>query len=123
MTIHSRVAAVLFCMPLVATLPGCLAYEVRNELRRANESLEEIELRLSSLNDSLLKIERTNTLLSDLDITLQSLEATNSSLAAIEQHLSVIRENGDGMQSDEPSTSQQGELPAEPPVASGDDPG
>lgn len=119
MTIRSRAAAVLFCLPVLASLPGCLAYEVRNELRGANETLEEIELRLSSLNDSLQKIERTNTLLSDLDISLQSLEATNASLAAIEEHLAAIRKNGDGMQSDEQSSEQ----PGEPPIATGADPG
>ncbi len=90
-TIRARLLAVLTLSTLLAHMSGCLAYEVRNELRQINTSLEDVKLKLNSVNDGLLKLERTNTLLSDLDIKLTSLETTNASLASIDAHLASLR--------------------------------
>lgn len=86
-----RLLAALTLAALTAHMSGCLAYEIRNELRQANASLDDVKLRLATVNDSLLKLERTNTLLSNLDMKLASLETTNASLSSIDAHLASLR--------------------------------
>jgi|GEM_PF-3356779 len=76
---------------LATQLSGCLAYEIRDELRQVNASLEDVKVQLGTVNDGLLKLERTNTLLSDLDMKLASMEATNASLSSIDAHLASLR--------------------------------
>ncbi len=91
MTIRSRAAAVLFCLPILASLPGCLAFEIRDELRLVNASMEDVKIKLDSVNSGLQKLERTNTVLADLDMKLTALETTNASLSSIDAHLASLR--------------------------------
>ena len=86
-----RLIAALSIVILASQLSGCLAYEVRNELRQVNASLDDVKVQLGTVNDGLLKLERTNTLLSDLDMKLASLETTNASLSSIDAHLASLR--------------------------------
>jgi hypothetical protein len=88
---RGRIAAGLSLAALAFQMSGCLAYEVRNDLRQVNTALEDVTLRLSTVNDSLLKLERTNTLLSDLDMRLTAMESTNATLMRIDQNLAAIR--------------------------------
>lgn len=88
---RARLLAALTLATLALHMSGCLAYEIRNELRQANASLDDVKLRLATVNDSLLKLERTNTVLSDLDMKLSTLEATNASLASIDSYLASLR--------------------------------
>lgn len=86
-----RLLAAFTITTLAAHMSGCLAYEIRNELRQVNASLDDVKVQLGTVNDGLLKLERTNTLLSDLDIKLTSLETTNGSLSSIDAHLASLR--------------------------------
>lgn len=83
--------AAMMLTTLTAHMSGCLAYEIRNELRQVNASLDDVKVQLGTVNDGLLKLERTNTLLSDLDMKLASLETTNGSLSSIDAHLASLR--------------------------------
>lgn len=87
----ARLLAAISIATLATQLSGCLAYEVRNELRQINASLDDVKVQLGTVNDGLLKLERTNTLLSDLDMKLTSLETTNASLSSIDAHLASLR--------------------------------
>lgn len=121
---RTRVLGALLLAPMLANLSGCLAYEIRNELRQTNASLEEMKLRLNTVNDTLLKLERTNTLISDVDMRLETLEATNATLSGIEAHLAAIRRGMGAMGTDEPQSPPQ-EDPGDdqPQQESSDQPG
>lgn len=86
-----RVLAVLALLVMALPMTGCLAYEIRDELRQVNASLDDVKIKLNSVNDGLAKLERTNTLLSNLDIKLTALESTNASLSSIDAHLASLR--------------------------------
>lgn len=86
-----RLLAAFTLATLTAHMSGCLAYEIRNELRQVNASLDDVKVQLGTVNDGLLKLERTNTLLSNLDMKLASLETTNGSLSSIDAHLASLR--------------------------------
>src|SRR6056297_1710846 len=106
-TFRARTLAALSLAVLAAHMSGCLAYEIRNDLRQANDSLDDVKLRLQTVNDTLLKLERTNTLLSDVDMRLATLEATNTTLSGIEAHLAAIRRGMGAMGTDEPQSPPQ----------------
>ena len=121
---RTRVLGVLLLAPILANLSGCLAYEIRNELRQTNASLEEMKLRLNTVNDTLLKLERANTLLSDVDMRLETLEATNATLSSIEAHLAAIRRGMGAMGTDETQSPPQDDRTADQPEQeSSDEPG
>lgn len=85
---------VLLALPVAALalpLSGCIAWEIRNEMRQVNTSLDDIKLQLNTVNDGLRKLERTNTLLADLDMKLTAMETTNASLSSIDAHLASLR--------------------------------
>lgn len=86
-----RLLAAFGIVSLATQLSGCLAYEIRDELRLVNASLDDVKTQLGTVNDGLLKLERTNTLLSDLDMKLTTLETTNASLSSIDAHLASLR--------------------------------
>ncbi len=90
-TTRARVLAMLALATLAANMSGCLGWEIRDELRRVNTSLDDIKVQLGTVNDGLLKLERTNTLLSNLDMKLASMETTNASLSSIDAHLASLR--------------------------------
>jgi len=85
------ILAMVLLAVLATHMTGCLAWEVRDELRLVNASMDDIKVQLGSVNDGLRKLERTNTVLADLDMKLTSLETTNASLASIDQHLASLR--------------------------------
>lgn len=116
-TLRARAAAGLVLAALALHMSGCLAYEVRNDLRQVNTSLEDVKLRLNTVNDTLLKLERANTLLSDLDMRLAALESTNATLASIDQNLAAIRRALGGMKITMPGLEDEPvETPADPPA-------
>ncbi|MFI4882369.1 MAG: hypothetical protein ACIAQU_07265, partial [Phycisphaerales bacterium JB064] len=86
-----RLVAALPLVVLAGHMTGCLAYDIRNELRQVNASLDDVKIKLNSVNDGLLKLERTNTLLSNLDMKLTAMETTNASLSSIDAHLASLR--------------------------------
>lgn len=116
-TSRARVAAGLALAALAFQMAGCLAYEVRNDLRQVNASLEDVKLRLHTVNDTLLKLERANTLLSDLDMRLAALESTNATLMSIDQNLAAIRRALSGMKITMPGLEDEpADTPADPPA-------
>lgn len=103
------------CLPLMAwCLSGCLAYEIRDELRLVNASLEDVKIKLNSVNDGLLRLERTNTLLADLDMKLTALESTNASLSSIDAHLASLRKTLNRIDSTIPFLKVSGDDTDEP---------
>ncbi|MCW5758106.1 MAG: hypothetical protein KIT54_12785 [Phycisphaeraceae bacterium] len=88
---HARTLATLSLLVLSAHLSGCLAWEIRDELRAVNDSLDDVKIKLNSVNDGLLRLERTNTTLANLDMKLEALETTNASLSSIDAHLASLR--------------------------------
>lgn len=88
---HARPLAVLLLSALCANLSGCLAWEIRDELRAVNASLDDVKVKLNSVNDGLLRLERTNTTLANLDMKLEAMETTNASLSSVDAHLASLR--------------------------------
>lgn len=74
-------AALCLTLPL---LPGCVAYEIRDELRTTN-------FRLSSLETQLEELQRTNQRLEVVRQQLRILEQVQVSLSNLDDHLSAVR--------------------------------
>ncbi len=104
-----RLAAMLSLSLLVLPSTGCIAWEIRDQLRLVNESLDDVKVQLGTVNDGLAKLERTNTLLSDLDIKLTSLETTNASLSSVDGHLASLRKTLNNIDSTIPFLSLSGD--------------
>ena len=104
-----RLVATLSLSLLVIPSTGCIAWEIRDELRQVNASMEDVKVQLGTVNDGLAKLERTNTLLADLDMKLTSLETTNASLASVDAHLASLRKTLNNIDSTIPFLSVTGD--------------
>ncbi|NRA57474.1 MAG: hypothetical protein HRU13_05080 [Phycisphaerales bacterium] len=104
-----RLAATLSLTLLAITSTGCIAWEIRDEMRQINASMEDVKVQLGTVNDGLTKLERTNTILSDLDMKLTSLETINSSLSSVDAHLASLRKTLNNIDSTIPFLSLSGD--------------
>lgn len=82
--LRSRLIAAAMLTLCSALMPGCVAYEIRDELRTTN-------FRLSSLETQLEELQRTNQRLELVRTQLQILESIRVSLANLDEHLSAVR--------------------------------
>ncbi|MDX2132544.1 MAG: hypothetical protein SFY69_10890 [Planctomycetota bacterium] len=92
-----RTSILLVLAMCVAVLPGCVAWEIRDEIRGANAKLDSVQStlgqtneRLNSVEDKLTRLETTNALLGNVEQGLGRIDSTNSSLSTLEQQLAVL---------------------------------
>lgn len=81
----TRAAAPLLC--LAPLLHGCIAWDIRDQLIVANQSLDDVNEQLA----------RTNDRLAALDLQLQRIEATNNSLAMITDQLAALDDTNESL--------------------------
>jgi hypothetical protein len=92
---------VVAAMALVegALLPGCVAWEIRDEVRRANTHLGEVRELLVSLEQTKESIDRVNATLVETNALIRTadegIDSANVSLRRLEERLAVL----DSMQS------------------------
>lgn len=89
----------ILCLLLLPLLQGCIAWEIRDELRSVNSSLARVESQLADTNhlidnvqDQLTQLEATNDKLAALQERLALLDSINASLANLDRHLASLRE-------------------------------
>lgn len=86
----------LSCSTLLV-LPGCVVWEIRDELRGANKQLGEVQASLGKLdetNQSLVDtnkaLAQTNKSIDDVQAGLARIDTTNSSLDGVDKRLAVL---------------------------------
>ncbi|MEO1278067.1 MAG: hypothetical protein AAFV77_03830 [Planctomycetota bacterium] len=110
MPANTRRLAATLSLPLLAIpTTGCVAWEIRDEMRQVNASLEDVKVQLGTVNDGLAKLERTNTLLADLDMKLTTLDTVNASLSSVDAHLASLRNTLNNIDSTIPFLSISGD--------------
>src|SRR5262245_13841783 len=82
----------------VLLMPGCVAWEIRDEMRNANTKLTDVHSSLGATNDRLDKVDNglgridaTNTSLDTLHQQLALLTSIKESLARLDTHLASLR--------------------------------
>ncbi len=91
--------ACLALVTLLLALPGCVVWEIRDEMRGVNSRLDVVDASLNEVNDELTDIEvqmgdvrasidRTNTY---LDTVYGGIDATNTSLIDMQERLILLR--------------------------------
>lgn len=110
----------------LAALPGCVAWEIRDDLRRANTQLEEVDKSLTGTNEQIAEVERglarlddTNTSLGSVEEQLAYLRSIEASLGRLDQHLASLRRTISRIDRTIPFLDLGGgdPPPPEPPVA------
>ena len=76
MTTARLLRALLVCLAAAVALPGCVAWEIRDEMRRTNDSL-------ATLRTDLEKLEKTNAMLDDVSAQLKDLRERQLSQVAV----------------------------------------
>lgn len=92
-------------------LPGCVVWDIRNEMRTANkqlgqaqETLNQVDTSLANANKALaesnnrldkveaglVRIDRTNTLIDDVGAGLHRIDTTNTQLASLDKQLELL---------------------------------
>jgi hypothetical protein len=74
-------------MGAAGVLPGCVAWQIRDEVRAANAQLVEVQDTIVRTNE---RLEQTNTLIGSVEQGLGRIDSTNTSLAALEQQLALL---------------------------------
>jgi uncharacterized protein YoxC len=89
---------ILLVVPVLTILPGCVVWEIRDELRTANAKLGEVDDSLTKIdrtNDSIVKtneaLDHTNKIIADVEQGLKRIDTTNSSLDGLDKQLSLLR--------------------------------
>jgi hypothetical protein len=84
-------------MGAAGVLPGCVAWEIRDEMRAANARLVEVQgtivqtnERLDRVEAGLTRLDQTNTLIGTVEQGLGRIDSTNSSLSTLEQQLALL---------------------------------
>lgn len=77
----------------VQVLPGCVVWEIRDEMRRTNAQVGAVQESLSSTNQRLAGVDSQLTGTNErLSGTNERLQGTNSSLSGVEEQLALLRE-------------------------------
>lgn len=87
----------VLAMAMAGVLPGCVAWEIRDEMRAANARLVEVQgtivqtnERLDRVEAGLTRLDQTNTLIGTVEQGLGRIDSTNSSLSTLEQQLALL---------------------------------
>lgn len=90
-------AILLVSCSTLLVLPGCVVWEIRDELRGANKQLGEVQASLGKLdetNQSLVDtnkaLDQTNKSIDDVQAGLARIDTTNSSLDGVDKRLAVL---------------------------------
>ncbi len=93
-----RLIAVFGLIAVVANMGGCIVWEIRDEMRKTNANLVDVQQRLTKLdttNSSLERtnagLEQTNVLIDNVERGLGRIDSTNSSLSGLEQQLALLK--------------------------------
>lgn len=88
-----RILAIVLLLPV---LPGCVAWEIRDEMRLATYQLEDVRCNLekvhTQLGDVKSRLDTTNDRLSEVETGLERLDATNASLDTANSALGTVHE-------------------------------
>ncbi len=103
---------ILLAMSAVCSLPGCVVWEIRDEMRRSNDQLTTVYFgidetkqaidhtnkrldqtndRLNEVNEGLTRLDRTNVLIDDVQRGLGRIDTTNTSLDSLQAQLALLR--------------------------------
>lgn len=93
-----RLIAVIGLLGILANLSGCIVWDIRNEMRKTNANLVDVQERLTKLDTTNSSLERTNTGLEKTNVLIDNVErglgridSTNSSLNTLEQQLALLQ--------------------------------
>lgn len=93
-------------------MPGCIAWQIRDELRRTNDTLEHIQHQLDEVDSKMDYVDTTNQILTDMQET--SLKHLDEHLASLRKTISNIDSTipflkiSDDPPEDEPGTEKTG---------------
>ncbi len=88
---HPALLAIL--ASIAACLPGCVVWEIRDEMRRTNAQVGAVQESLASTNQKLSGVDTQLTGTNErLSGTNERLQGTNSSLSGVEEQLALLRE-------------------------------
>ena len=117
----TRALLTIACVACAAALPGCIIQDIRDDLRGANERLDQVDSRLQ-------EVEVTNTKLAQLETQLELLQSIDASLKNLDVHLASLRKTIGNIDSaipflkisgDEPEDESQTETGADGDDATG----
>jgi len=81
-----------------APLGGCVVWDIRNEMRKTNTNLIEVQERLTKLDQTNTALDRTNerlekanALIDNVERGLGRIDSTNTSLSGLEQQLALLK--------------------------------
>lgn len=84
-------------MAAMGVLPGCVAWQIRDEMRAANARLIDVQgtivqtnERLDRVESGLTRLDQTNTLIGTVEQGLGRIDSTNTSLSTLEQQLALL---------------------------------
>ncbi len=75
----------------VLVLPGCIAGEIRDEVKLTNQRLDMVQESLKKLDATNLSLTTTNTSLEVVEGQLQTLKSVDTSLVRLDGHLASLR--------------------------------
>jgi len=75
---------------LLASLPGCIVWEIRDELVAVNEGLGQVQHRLDAVDQTNIKLDHLQAQLEDLQAQLKVLDSINASLASVDTTLKSL---------------------------------
>lgn len=99
-----RAGAASAALLAIAPMPGCVVWEIRDEMRAANASMQEVRRQIDHTSGLIAQVhgrlDQTNTLVTGVDRRLHRLEVLDSiqaSLAAVDEHLASLRRTIDNV--------------------------
>ncbi len=95
--ITNRIVAALLLVTLL-TLPGCIVWDIRDEMKNANAQLGDVRIGLAKLDDTnerldktIADLQRTNALVEGVQKQLAVLNTINISCSRLDVHLAALR--------------------------------
>ena len=111
-----RITLPALCLPAAIALPGCIFDDIRTELETANATLAETEQRLDEVtraNEQLEALQIRLELLESIDASLASidgsLKSVDGTLMTLDEHLASLRETINNIDSTIPFLSISGD--------------
>jgi uncharacterized protein YoxC len=104
-TERMKLTAVVVMLVSLASLPGCVFWQIRDGVTASNAKLDEVDAHLQSVNTALdatnvelksvqsglERLDRTNKLIADVEVGLGRIDQTNTSLGGVDERLKTLR--------------------------------